>query len=43
METIGQGNVILENARHPCLEVQDYVTFIPNDVEMIRGKILQKI
>jgi DNA mismatch repair protein MSH2 len=35
---IGEGNVILKNARHPCIEVQDDVSFIPNDVSLIRGK-----
>ncbi|WVQ63233.1 uncharacterized protein L199_001384 [Kwoniella botswanensis] len=30
----GTGDVLLQNARHPCLEVQDDVTFIPNDHEM---------
>jgi DNA mismatch repair ATPase MutS len=34
---VGQGDVVLEDARHPCLEVQDYVTFIPNNVDMLRG------
>lgn len=34
---------MLENARHPCLETQDYVTFIPNDVEMIRGKLKNEL
>ncbi|KAL7313114.1 MSH2 protein [Mucor circinelloides] len=36
MHPCGQGDVVLTEARHPCLEVQDYVTFIPNDVEMKR-------
>ncbi|KAI8335610.1 muts domain V-domain-containing protein [Blakeslea trispora] len=36
MYPCGQGDVVLEEARHPCLEVQDYVSFIPNDVHMIR-------
>ncbi|KAJ3563218.1 hypothetical protein NP233_g9079 [Leucocoprinus birnbaumii] len=34
----GSGNLILREARHPCLEVQDEVNFIPNDVEMVKGK-----
>jgi len=33
----GSGNLVLRGARHPCLEVQDDVNFIPNDVEMIKG------
>ncbi|KAH9941212.1 DNA mismatch repair protein [Epithele typhae] len=32
----GSGSLVLQEARHPCLEVQDDVSFIPNDVEMIK-------
>ncbi|KAK2459716.1 hypothetical protein APHAL10511_008267 [Amanita phalloides] len=34
----GHGSLILRDARHPCLEVQEEIHFIPNDVEMIKGK-----
>ncbi|KAF8531333.1 DNA mismatch repair protein MSH2 [Gautieria morchelliformis] len=32
------GNLVLKEARHPCLEVQDDVSFIPNDVQMIKDE-----
>ena len=34
----GSGSLILEEARHPCLEVQEDMSFIPNNVEMIKGE-----
>ncbi|KAJ6491405.1 muts domain V-domain-containing protein [Mycena vitilis] len=34
----GTGDLVLRDARHPCLEVQDDVNFIPNDVEMVKDK-----
>ncbi|KAL9709930.1 MSH2 protein [Leucoagaricus gongylophorus] len=34
----GSGNLVLREARHPCLEVQDEVNFIPNDIEMIKSQ-----
>ncbi|EKM56548.1 uncharacterized protein PHACADRAFT_207767 [Phanerochaete carnosa HHB-10118-sp] len=34
----GTGGMVLKDARHPCLEVQDDVSFIPNDVEMIKDE-----
>ena len=34
----GSGSLILEEARHPCLEVQEDISFIPNNVEMIKGE-----
>ncbi|KAF8508246.1 DNA mismatch repair protein [Hysterangium stoloniferum] len=38
MLTKGTGSVILKEARHPCLEVQEDVNFIPNDVEMVKDE-----
>lgn len=34
----GSGSLILKEARHPCLEIQEGMSFIPNDVEMIKGE-----
>jgi len=38
MHERGVGDTILTDARHPSLEVQDDVTFIPNDVVLKRGE-----
>ncbi|TFK49468.1 DNA mismatch repair protein [Heliocybe sulcata] len=34
----GSGTLVLREARHPCLEVQDDVNFIPNDVELVKDE-----
>ncbi|CCL99791.1 uncharacterized protein FIBRA_01813 [Fibroporia radiculosa] len=34
----GSGSLILKDARHPCLEVQDDMSFIPNDIQMIKDE-----
>lgn len=34
----GEGQTILREARHPCMELQDDVQFITNDVELTRDK-----
>ena len=33
----GSGILKLKEARHPCLEMQDDVSFIPNDVSFDKG------
>lgn len=34
----GTGNTVLKEARHPCMEVQDDVSFITNDVSLVRNE-----
>ncbi|KAL3479154.1 muts domain V-domain-containing protein [Aspergillus californicus] len=34
----GTGNTVLKEARHPCMEMQDDITFITNDVSLIRDE-----
>lgn len=38
MHARGTGNTILKEARHPCMEMQDDIQFITNDVSLIRGE-----
>ncbi|XP_066391158.1 DNA mismatch repair protein MSH2-like [Miscanthus floridulus] len=33
-----EGDIVLLGSRHPCLEAQDGVNFIPNDCTLVRGK-----
>ena len=37
MHARGTGNTILKEARHPCMEMQDDMQFITNDVSLERG------
>ena len=36
----GSGILRLKEARHPCLEMQEDIAFIPNDVTFERGNTL---
>lgn len=38
MHPRGTGRIILKEARHPCLEAQDDMRFIPNDVRLVRDE-----
>jgi DNA mismatch repair protein MSH2 len=33
----GTGDLVIKEGRHPCLEVQEEIMFIPNDTELHRG------
>ncbi|CAE6339462.1 unnamed protein product, partial [Rhizoctonia solani] len=35
---IGTGDLVIKEGRHPCLEVQEEIMFIPNDTELHREK-----
>ncbi|KAA8897067.1 muts domain V-domain-containing protein [Sphaerosporella brunnea] len=37
MHPRGQGDTVLKEARHPCMEMQDDIQFITNDVSLKRG------
>ena len=39
----GSGVLKLIEARHPCLEMQDDVAFIPNDAQFEKGKTVKII
>ena len=34
----GTGSTVLKEARHPCMEMQDDISFITNDVSLVRGE-----
>lgn len=40
---VGEGDIILVGSRHPCLEMQDDVAFIANDVSLVRDKDMFQI
>ena len=37
MHARGTGDTVLKEARHPCMEMQDDISFITNDVSLVRG------
>ena len=43
MSDVGEGDLVFKDSRHPCLEAQDDVDFIPNDVELVRGELVSSV
>ena len=40
---VQDGDIILKSSRHPCVELQDNVSFIDNDASFIRGERMFQI
>jgi DNA mismatch repair protein MSH2 len=38
LHPIGSGILKLTESRHPCLELQEGINFIPNDAEFVKGE-----
>ena len=36
---LAEGEIVLRGSRHPCLEAQEGVDFIPNDCLLTRGEV----
>lgn len=37
------GDIILEGSRHPCVEAQDWVNFIPNDCKLVSFHVVWRL
>jgi DNA mismatch repair protein MSH2 len=43
LSAMGEGNIELKDCRHPCMEQQDDISFISNDVSLIREEDMFQI